>query len=81
MAPLKCAAGGEHKWEEITAAGSNFSTSGLGLVKATLGPEQSGHLKSYVEKSVILTTLFLVRSSRTTTTCSDRSNTAAYTVL
>lgn len=81
MAPLKCAAGGEHKWKEITAAGSNFSSISLGLVMAALGPEQSGHLKSYVEKSVILITLFLVRSSRTTTTCTDRANTTACTVL
>lgn len=55
--------------------------SGLGLFRAALGPEQSGHLKSYVEKSVILITLFLVRSSKTTTTCSDRANTRASTVL
>lgn len=53
----------------------------LGLVKAALAPEQSGHLKSYVGKSVILTALFLVRSSTATTTCSDGAPTAACTVL
>lgn len=50
MAPLKCAAGGEDKWEEITAAGSNFSSIMPWPGQGCFGPRAKWYFKIICRK-------------------------------
>lgn len=68
VAPLKCAAGGEHKWEVEATAGSNFSSVTPWPGQGCVGPRAKWSVKTTRWKGCH----FITRSS-VRTNCSDSS--------